>query len=62
MVSSPSSILALTTLICSPTLKSRLKERNSYESNLVKAGADLILDSVNDLINFEIDFYTKILK
>ena len=30
-------------------LKSRLKERNSYEINLKNAGADLILNSINDL-------------
>ena len=30
-------------------LKSRLKERNSYEKNLRNAGADLILNSINDL-------------
>ena len=30
-------------------LKSRLKERNSYEKNLKNAGADLILNSINDL-------------
>ena len=30
-------------------LKSRLKERNLYEKNLQNAGADLILNSINDL-------------
>jgi len=30
-------------------LKSRLNERNSYEKNLQDAGADLILNSINDL-------------
>jgi len=30
-------------------LHSRLKERNSYEKNLQNAGADLILNSLNDL-------------
>ena len=30
-------------------LNSRLKERNSYEKNLRDAGADLILNSINDL-------------
>ena len=30
-------------------LKSRLKERNSYEKNLRDAGADLILNSIDDL-------------
>ncbi len=36
-------------------LKSRLKERNSYETNLRNAGADLIINSINDLndINFD---------
>ena len=29
--------------------KSRLNERNSYEKNLKDAGADLILNSINDL-------------
>ena len=37
-------------------LKSRLKERNSYESNLRKAGAEIILKSVNDLKKFYFDF------
>ncbi len=35
-------------------LKSRLKERNSYESNLRIAGADLILNSINDLENINL--------
>jgi len=37
-------------------LKSRLKERNLYEKNLQNAGADLILNSINDLqkINLEL--------
>ena len=37
-------------------LKSRLKERNSYEKNLQDAGADLILNSINEIknINFEL--------
>jgi len=35
-------------------LKSRFKERNSYEKNLRNAGADLILDSINDLININL--------
>jgi len=30
-------------------LKSRLKERHAYEKNLQNAGADLILNSINDL-------------
>ena len=36
--------------------KSRFKERNSYEKNLQDAGADLILDSINEIknINFEL--------
>ncbi len=38
-------------------LKSRLKERNSYEVNLLKAGADLILDSIHDLINFDFNLF-----
>ena len=32
-------------------IKSRKKERNSYELNLKKAGADLIVNSLNDLID-----------
>ncbi len=37
-------------------LKSRLNERNSYEKNLQDAGADLILNSINEIknINFEL--------
>jgi len=37
-------------------IKSRLKERNAYEKNLQKAGADLILNSIYDLkdINFDL--------
>ena len=37
-------------------LNSRLKERNSYETNLRNAGADLILNSIYDLkdINFDL--------
>jgi len=38
-------------------LKSRLKERNSYETNLLNAGADLILDSINDLKNINFDLF-----
>ncbi|MBO8218003.1 TIGR01548 family HAD-type hydrolase [Prochlorococcus marinus] len=36
--------------------KSRLKERNTYEKNLQDAGADLILNSINDLkyVNFDL--------
>jgi len=37
-------------------LKSRLKERNSYEKNLQNAGADLILNCMNDLENINLDF------
>ena len=40
-------------------LKSRLKDRNSYESNLRKAGADLILDSVNDLKKICTDLFER---
>ena len=36
-------------------LLSRLKERNSYETNLRKAGADLILNSISDLKNINLD-------
>ena len=36
-------------------LKSRLKERNSYETNLRNAGADLIINSINDLNNINFD-------
>ena len=36
-------------------LKSRLKERNSYETNLRNAGADLIINSINDLKNINLD-------
>ncbi len=38
-------------------LKSRLKERNLYEKNLLKAGADLILNTINDLININLDSF-----
>ena len=40
-------------------LKSRIKERNSYESRLREAGADLIINSVNDLKNIDINFFKK---
>ncbi|ABM72912.1 putative imidazoleglycerol-phosphate dehydratase [Prochlorococcus marinus str. MIT 9515] len=40
-------------------LKSRRKERTLYESKLKEAGADLILDSVNELKNIDIDFFKK---
>ena len=39
--------------------KSRLKDRNSYEKNLQRAGADLILNSINDLKNMNLDFLKK---
>ncbi len=38
-------------------LDSRLKERNSYEKNLRNAGADLILNSINDLKNINLDLF-----
>ena len=38
-------------------LRSRLKERNSYETNLRKAGADLILNSINDLKNINFSLF-----
>ena len=41
-------------------LKSRLQERNSYEANLRNAGADLILDSIDDLKNINIDLFENI--
>ena len=40
-------------------LGSRIKERNLYESKLREAGADLILNKVNDLKNIDIDFFKK---
>ena len=40
-------------------LKSRIKERNSYESKLKEAGADLILNSLNDLKDVYINFSKK---
>jgi len=36
-------------------LKSRVKERNAYERNLQKVGADLILSSINDLKNINLN-------
>jgi len=36
-------------------LKSRLKERNTYERNLRNAGADLILNSIYDLKDINLD-------
>ena len=41
-------------------LKSRLKERISYEINLRKAGADLILNSVNDLKSFNFNLFSQL--
>ena len=43
-------------------LKSRLKERNSYERNLRDAGAELILNSINDLkkVSRELFYKSKI--
>ncbi len=38
-------------------LKSRLKERKAYERNLQKAGAEIILSSINDLININFDLF-----
>ena len=38
-------------------LKSRAVERNLYESNLKKAGADLILNSINELKNFDPEIF-----
>ena len=38
-------------------LRSRLKERNSYEINLRKAGADLILNSINELKNINFSLF-----
>ncbi len=38
-------------------LNSRLKERNSYEKNLSKAGADLILNSIYDLKDINLNLF-----
>ena len=38
-------------------LESRLKERNSYEKNLHKAGADLVLNSINELKNINLELF-----
>ena len=38
-------------------LESRLKERNSYEKNLKNAGADLILNCINELENINLDLF-----
>ena len=40
-------------------LESRIKERNSYELKLKEAGADLILETVNDLKKADINFFKK---
>ena len=37
--------------------KSRLKERNSYEKNLQNAGADLILNCINEVKNINFDMF-----
>ena len=37
--------------------KYRLKERNSYETNLRNAGADLILNSIYDLEDIDLDLF-----
>ena len=38
-------------------LKTRLKERNSYEKNLQNAGADLILNSLDDFKNMNLKLF-----
>jgi len=38
-------------------LNSRLKERNAYEKNLKKIGADIILGSINDIKNINLDLF-----
>ena len=40
-------------------LESRIEERHSYESKLREAGADLIINSVNDVKNMDINFFRK---
>ncbi len=40
-------------------LKCRRKERNSYEAKLKEAGADLILNTVNELKNIDTSFFKK---
>ena len=40
-------------------LKKRFKERHAYESNLRNAGADLILNSINDLRNIDFQFFKR---
>ena len=39
-------------------LKSRIDERKKYELNLLDEGADIILDSVNDLKNINLDLFS----
>ena len=38
-------------------LNSRLKDRNSYETNLRNAGADLILSSIYDLKDINLNLF-----
>ena len=38
-------------------LKSRVKERNAYERNLQKEGAEIILGSINELKNIDFDLF-----
>ncbi len=40
-------------------LESRIRERNSYELKMRDAGADLILNSINDLKEIDKDFFKK---
>ena len=40
-------------------LESRMQARISYELKLKEAGADLVLNTVNDLKNIDIDFFKK---
>ena len=40
-------------------LKSRVDERKKYELNLLDEGANIILDSVNDLKNISLDLFSK---
>ena len=42
--------------------ESRIRDRRLYESNLVRAGADFILESLNDLKDIELEFYKQINK
>ena len=37
-------------------LESRMKERISYESKLMEAGADLVINTINDLKNIDLVF------